>query len=258
MDHGRIPTSEENGMFGIGSGYSGKWARRIGIPLAATVAVVLGFGAVANAAPVHVKRGDTFSALVRTHCGTNDWESVAFPGRNKNKIYAGETIDITCANKASKSTARPKPAPKKPSAKAPSIKTSSGWFAPLIRTGISNCNFWQRRVNNSGKVYYHHGEDWPAGYGTPIRAAHSGKIVTGYDGGRGNYSIVTFGNIKMVYMHQSRYAKRSGTVRGGDVIGYVGSTGDSTGNHLHFEIYVNGKVTNPVTYLKNHRVSVGC
>lgn len=76
---------------------SSTWTRRILVPVSAVMAIVLGLGSTAFAVPVRVKSGDSFSGLVAKHCGTSNWQSVAFPGRDKNKIYAGEVIDITCA-----------------------------------------------------------------------------------------------------------------------------------------------------------------
>ena len=74
-------------------------------------------------------------------------------------------------------------------------------------------------------------------------------------------TIVTHNGMAEVYMHQSRYAVRSGYVKAGQIIGYVGSTGGSTGPHLHFEVQPNGPwngVINPVTFLRQHGVKIGC
>ncbi|MDD2994390.1 MAG: peptidoglycan DD-metalloendopeptidase family protein [Pygmaiobacter sp.] len=94
-------------------------------------------------------------------------------------------------------------------------------------------------------------------YGKPIRAAASGKVVfaqTKYIAyrGYGIYLIIDHGsNISTLYGHCSSLAVKVGQkVNRGDTIGYVGSTGWSTGPHLHFEVRVNGKHVNPLTYLK--------
>lgn len=94
----------------------------------------------------------------------------------------------------------------------------------------------------------HAGVDLPAAYGSPIRATSDG--VVGSAGWRGGYGLaieVDHGKgVASRYAHMSRLAVSSGQlVKRGDVIGYVGSTGLSTGPHLHYEIRVNGAAVNP-------------
>ncbi|TWD82290.1 murein DD-endopeptidase MepM/ murein hydrolase activator NlpD [Kribbella amoyensis] len=102
----------------------------------------------------------------------------------------------------------------------------------------------------------HDGTDFGAGCGTPIRAAASGTVTDRYyNGGYGNRIFISHGviggdSITTVYNHLSRYKARVGQhVRKGQVIGYVGSTGYSTGCHLHFMVYRDGRVVNPMKYL---------
>ena len=88
--------------------------------------------------------------------------------------------------------------------------------------------------------------------GTPIRAAASGRVISaGYNGGYGNLVVLdNGGGIATAYAHQSRLAVSAGqSVSQGQVIGYVGSTGFSTGPHLHFEVRVNGSPVDPMGYL---------
>lgn len=89
----------------------------------------------------------------------------------------------------------------------------------------------------------HKGADICAAYGSPIYASDSGVVVTaGYHYSYGNYVIIDHGNgYRTLYAHASRLAVGYGqAVEQGQVIAYVGSTGNSTGNHCHFEVYVNG------------------
>jgi len=98
----------------------------------------------------------------------------------------------------------------------------------------------------------HPGLDIGAGTGTPIQAAAVGRvIVAGYSGGYGNLIVIDHGNgIATAYAHQSRLGVSVGQdVSQGQVIGYVGSTGFSTGPHLHFEVRVNGSPVDPMGYL---------
>lgn len=98
----------------------------------------------------------------------------------------------------------------------------------------------------------HPGLDIGAGMGTPIKAAAAGRvIVAAYDGGYGNLVVIDHGNgLATAYAHQSQIAVSVGEQVGqGQVIGYVGSTGFSTGPHLHFEVRVNGSPVDPMGYL---------
>lgn len=102
----------------------------------------------------------------------------------------------------------------------------------------------------NGKM--HTGVDFAASAGTHIYAWKSGTVTfVGWSGGYGNFIIVDHGDGTVSrYAHCSGYAVSQGqTVTKGQTIGYVGTTGNSTGNHLHFEIKVNGNFVNPLNYL---------
>jgi len=97
----------------------------------------------------------------------------------------------------------------------------------------------------------HAGIDIAAPTGTPIRAVKDGNVVLAAPtSGYGNYTCIDHGGgLSSCYAHQSSYAITSGSVSQGDVIGYVGCTGSCFGDHLHFEIRVNGVPTDPLGYL---------
>jgi len=104
-----------------------------------------------------------------------------------------------------------------------------------------------------GTYKFHGGVDIAASYGTAIWAANSGTVVTssdGWNGGYGNYIVINHGNgTQTLYAHMSSRAVSVGqTVTKGQVIGYVGSTGASTGAHIHFEVWNNGSRVNPMSY----------
>ena len=98
----------------------------------------------------------------------------------------------------------------------------------------------------------HAGIDIGVAAGTPIRAADSGTVaLAAPTGGYGNYTCIDHGSgLSTCYAHQSRYATSTGdSVSQGEVIGYVGCTGSCFGDHLHFEVRVNGQPTDPMGYL---------
>ncbi len=99
----------------------------------------------------------------------------------------------------------------------------------------------------------HHGTDFGAKRGTPILAAADGKVIfSGWKGGYGKViKIQHKDGYVTLYAHQSRLkAKKGKWVKAGEIIGYVGSTGRSTGPHLHFGLYKNGRAINPMRMVK--------
>ena len=100
--------------------------------------------------------------------------------------------------------------------------------------------------------HLHAGVDIAAPEGTPIRAADSGRVaLMGWVGGYGNYTCVQHtATMSTCYGHQSRFGTSNGaSVSQGQVIGYVGNTGNSFGAHLHFEVRINGSPVDPMGYL---------
>jgi murein DD-endopeptidase MepM/ murein hydrolase activator NlpD len=100
--------------------------------------------------------------------------------------------------------------------------------------------------------HLHSGVDIAVPEGTPIRAADSGRVaLMGWVGGYGNYTCVQHtASMSTCYGHQSSFATSNGaSVTQGQVIGYSGNTGNSTGPHLHFEVRINGSPVDPMGYL---------
>jgi murein DD-endopeptidase MepM/ murein hydrolase activator NlpD len=121
---------------------------------------------------------------------------------------------------------------------------SGGWIWPVNGTLSSPFGYRWGRM--------HEGIDISVPEGTPIRAAKPGRVILAAStGGYGNYTCVDHGGgLSSCYAHQSSYAVSPGDqVAQGDVIGYSGNTGSSTGPHLHFEIRVNGSAVDPLGYL---------
>lgn len=123
---------------------------------------------------------------------------------------------------------------------------------PLDVSGRISSGFGKRSSPTAGASTYHKGIDIAASSGTPILAAAAGEVVTAaYSSSAGNYIMLSHGNrLYTVYMHCSRLAVKEGdTVTAGQVIGYVGSTGISTGPHLHFGVSKNGSYVDPLIYV---------
>lgn len=136
-----------------------------------------------------------------------------------------------------------------PSVQAPS---SSGWVCPVPYYTLTS-PFGMRVHPISGKWKMHNGVDMAAAQGTPIYAAKSGKVTTAsfQAGGAGYYVSINHGDgFSSIYMHMTHFIVSPGQyVTAGQVIGYVGSTGGSTGPHLHFGISYNGSYVNPMNYV---------
>jgi murein DD-endopeptidase MepM/ murein hydrolase activator NlpD len=125
----------------------------------------------------------------------------------------------------------------------------------LVRKPVNNAimrsGFGSRRHPILGYVKMHTGVDWATAYGTPIFASGNGVVETaGWEGGYGKYVKLKHNNgYETAYGHMSAFAKGlevGKRVRQGQVIGFVGSTGQSTGSHVHYEILVNGRFVDPM------------
>ena len=137
-------------------------------------------------------------------------------------------------------------------------ETRQGLVRPV--PGAVSSNYGMRRHPILGYRRMHSGQDYRAGYGTPIRAVTDGRVVyAGRNGGYGNYvRLAHAGGLGTGYAHMSRIAVGSGSaVRAGQVIGYVGSTGLSTGPHLHYEMYRGNRKVDPssVQYVTRAEIS---
>jgi len=120
------------------------------------------------------------------------------------------------------------------------------------RTGISGFGVRIHPVYKIRKM--HTGIDFTAPSGTPIYATGNGKVeAAGLDGGYGRRVVINHGySYKTLYGHMSRFTVRTGQqVKRGDLIGYVGNTGTSTGPHLHYEVHKNDKPVNPINFIYN-------
>jgi len=123
---------------------------------------------------------------------------------------------------------------------------------PVDFARISSRFSMGRRHPILNKIRAHKGVDYAAPRGTPIKAAGDGKVLlAGRKGGYGNAVVIQHGNsFRTLYAHMQGFAKgvrTGGTVKQGQIIGYIGTTGLSTGPHLHYEFQVNGRHVDPLS-----------
>lgn len=135
------------------------------------------------------------------------------------------------------------------------IYTEAGFIFPLAMSGFACLSSpYGMRTNPVTGVYcLHNGVDFAAYSGTSIYASKSGVVTTaGWGGGWGNYVVINHGDgFSTLYAHMISVATYEGAyVEQGETIGYVGSTGNSTGPHLHFTIFYDGSPVNPMNYVR--------
>lgn len=129
---------------------------------------------------------------------------------------------------------------------------ASGFLWPCPSSKRITSGFGNRAQPTAGASTNHKGIDIGASYGASIIAAASGRVTTAaYSSSAGNYVVISHGNgLSTVYMHCSAlYVSAGQTVSAGQSIAAVGSTGYSTGNHLHFGVIKNGSYVNPLGYV---------
>lgn len=129
--------------------------------------------------------------------------------------------------------------------------SNATWLRPCSYIMVTS-PFGPRTPPKGGASSYHQGIDLGAPEGTPIYATRTGRVtIASYSNSAGNYVSINHGDgFSSIYMHMTRYVVSSGqAVSAGQLIGYVGSTGISTGPHLHFGISKNGVYVNPAAYI---------
>ena len=131
------------------------------------------------------------------------------------------------------------------------VNTGSGWIRPCSYVMLTS-PFGNRNSGIAGASTYHQGVDLAGPAGTPIYASRGGTVTRATYGSSSGYyvSINHHDGYSSIYMHMTNYVVSAGqVVAQGQVIGYMGSTGISSGNHLHFGISYNGVYVNPCAYV---------
>ncbi|MGW7091785.1 peptidoglycan DD-metalloendopeptidase family protein [Streptomyces sp. NPDC054874] len=240
-----------------------------------------------------VVSGDYLAKIAAEHQLKGGWEKLyqdnrSTVGENPSLIHPGMKLTLGAkgsapAEKSAAPEAAPKkaaPAPKTAPKEAPkadtvsadesegsgsssgtgsSEATGSGWSAPLASANVTT---QYRASGASWSSGYHTGSDFQAASGTPVLAIGPGTVVSaGNSGSYGNEVVIQHEDgMYSQYAHQSSLDVSVGqTVTGGQQIGLSGSTGNSTGPHLHFEVRTGpsyGSDIDPIAYLRQHGVSV--
>ncbi|MFJ9113390.1 peptidoglycan DD-metalloendopeptidase family protein [Streptomyces sp. NPDC102283] len=244
-----------------------------------------------NAAPktYAVVSGDYLAKIAAEHQLKGGWEKLyqdnrSTVGENPGLIHPGMKLTLGAKGSApaeksaapKKAEPAPKAAPKEapkadtvsaddsegsgsPSRTGSSEATGSGWSAPLASANVTT---QYRASGASWSSGYHTGSDFQAASGTPVLAIGPGTVVSaGNSGSYGNEVVIQHEDgMYSQYAHQSSLNVSVGqTVTGGQQIGLSGSTGNSTGPHLHFEVRTGpsyGSDVDPIAYLRQHGVSV--
>lgn len=183
----------------------------------------------------NVKSGETLASIARKY-DADAGDIAAYNGLDAGSgITAGTEIIVPGGRIAIE----------KPKAKAKTTAKSGAKASAAAKSTTASLGNWGNPLPGgrvSQGIHGYNGVDVSAPSGTPIYAAAGGTIVVakgggGYNGGYGNYIVIDHGNgTQTLYAHMSSLAVSGDSVSKGSLIGYVGSTGRSTGNHLHFEV----------------------
>ncbi|XAS76025.1 M23 family metallopeptidase [Dermatophilaceae bacterium Sec6.4] len=148
------------------------------------------------------------------------------------------------------------PQPPAATGPAPASARGNGFFTPPMPLSSIVSVFGMRVNPVDGVLRLHAGDDFPYPCGTPVRAAADGTVIfAGSDSIAGGNIVIDHGyvrgqNLASQYEHLSGFVIRSGAVKRGQLIGYSGTTGRSTGCHLHFAVLDNGTYVNPMLWLQ--------
>jgi len=168
-------------------------------------------------------------------------------GRDPSNVAMSVQDRLSAVDKANRSGNRPGPAAAVDQG-APDL-----WLLPL------HCAYEITTLYAMRWGVFHYGVDLACPLGTPYYASHTGTVVVArWYGGFGNGIVLDNGNgIETIYGHASKLLVTEGQhVEAGQLLGLVGSTGYSTGNHLHYEIHVNGVPTDPMPFMLARGVDI--
>ena len=204
-------------------------------------------------AELAVKRAEADKLLAELVAIGQEYEDLIEQSEDEQAELALQIAQAEKEYKAAKEAETPKPTYPTGGNTSPSTAppSSSGWIVPCRYIALTS-PFGYRNHPIQGVYKMHYGVDLANNTGTPIYASRSGTVsAASYNGSAGYYVSINHGDgFSSIYMHMTHYIVYSGQyVEQGQVIGYMGSTGGSTGPHLHFGISYNGTYVNPANYI---------
>lgn len=198
-----------------------------------------------------VKRGDTISKIARTYDAEQD-QIIKY-----NKLQAGGSDIVVGEKLVIPDGKKPYVAPVRRSSSVSQSFRSVSAPPPSVRAPAGSGYLWPTNVRRITQYYgwRHTGLDIAGPKGSPLYASRSGRVIKskcGWNGGYGCYIILDHGGgVHTLYAHNSQlYVSVGEQVVQGQTIALMGSTGRSTGPHIHFEVRVNGRRQNPLRYIK--------
>ena len=204
---------------------------------------------------LEAKRKEADKLLEELLATGDEYEKLIHEAEEAAKDLASDISDkkdeYDAAVREEQESSKPSSSNSKPTAKDDYVASNAKWLVPCKYTRFSSAYGW--RVHPVYKDWrFHYGVDLGGKEGTPIKATRSGKVTLAkYSSSAGYYVKVDHGDgFVSIYMHMTHYiVKKGDKVDAGQVLGYMGSTGTSTGNHLHFGITYKGNYVNPAKYI---------
>lgn len=204
---------------------------------------------------LEVKREEADKLLAELVATGDEYEKLVEEAEAEAKELASDIADkkadYDAAVKEEQESSKPASGNSKPTAKDDYVASDAKWLVPCTYKRFSSAYGW--RIHPVYKDWrFHYGVDLGGPKGTPIKATRSGKVTLAtYNKSAGYYVKIDHGDgFVSIYMHMTHYiVKKGDKVEAGEVIGYMGSTGTSTGSHLHFGITYKGNYVNPAKYI---------
>jgi len=181
------------------------------------------------------------------------------------EIVGGDEVDLTASTLATKkaaleraaATVKTATAAKPTASAAVTVVSTSGRYVLPVSSGVNSDTFGRTGVHWANR---HTGQDFPVPLGTDVRAVSSGKVLeTGWAGAFGNrMRLLLDDGTEIWYCHLSSYVVTSGRVSAGQIVARSGSTGNSTGPHLHMEVHLNQNpvASDPLNWLRSKGLSI--
>lgn len=202
---------------------------------------------------LEVKRAEADELLAKLVATGDEYEKLLHEAESQSKDLASDIKDKQNEYEDALESEKPKPngSTNTTGGSGYYVPSDAKWLVPCSYRRFSSAFGWRIHPVYKDKRF-HYGVDLGGPKGTPIKATRSGKVTLAqYSSSAGYYVKIDHGDgFTSIYMHMTHYiVKKGDKVEAGEVIGYMGSTGTSTGSHLHFGITYKGSYVNPAKYI---------